>query len=113
MEDFKTKAENLSDHVGEYVETYLKLTGIKVTEKATGFATVSLVGVLVCFLILCILFFVGIGGALWVGEALQNEKAGYFTVAGFYVVLTILLILLRDKLIFPFLRNFIIKKVYE
>ena len=113
MEGLKAKAENLSEHIGEYVETYVKLTVLKTTDKATGFASISIVGVMVCFLSLCILIFAGIGAALWIGEALNNTKAGYFIVAGIYILITVLTIALHEKLILPVVRNFIIKKVYE
>ena len=113
MEDFKSKAENLTDHVGQYVETYIKLTALKATDKASGFASISVTGMLVCFLSFCILFFVGIGAALWVGELLNNVKAGYFIVAGFYILVTILIIGFHEKIINPWVRNFIIKKIYE
>jgi hypothetical protein len=113
MEQLKAKAEHLTEHVKEYVETYFKLGVIKITDKATGFAAVSIMGILVCFLSLCILFFLGIGVALWLGEVMNNLKAGYFIVAGFYILVTVILIASRESLLFPFVRNFIIRKVYE
>jgi hypothetical protein len=113
MDQLKAQAENLTEHVKEYVETYLKLGVIKTTDKATGFAAVSIMGILVCFLSLCILFFLGIGVALWLGEVMNNIKAGYFIVAGFYILITVILVAFRETLLFPLVRNFIIKKVYE
>jgi len=113
MENIKAKAENLTEHIKEYAETYIKLGVIKVTDKAAGFASVSIMGILLCFLSLCILFFLGLGAALWLGEIFNDIKAGYFIVAGFYLLLTIILIVFRESLLFPLVRNFIIKKVYE
>jgi hypothetical protein len=113
MEDFKNKAEIFADHVGQYVETYLKLTAVKATDKASGFASISIIGVLICFLSFCILFFIGIGAALWIGQSLNNAIAGYFIVAGFYIFITILVMVFREKIITPWIRNFIIKKIYE
>jgi hypothetical protein len=113
MDQLKAQAENLTEHVKEYVDTYFKLSIVKTTDKATGFAAVSIMGILVCFLSLCILFFLGIGVALWLGESMNNTKAGYFIVAGFYILITVLLIVFRESLLFPLVRNFIIKKVYE
>ena len=113
MEHLNAKAEQLTEHVKEYAEAYLKLGALKVTDKATGFASVSIMGILLCFLSLCILFFLGIGAALWLGESMNNIKAGYFIVAGFYFIITIILIAFRESLLYPLIRNFIIRKVFE
>lgn len=113
VEDIKTVTENLSEHAAEYVETYVKLALVNVTQKATGVATVSLAAILLTFFCMFVLLFSGVGMAVWIGEELQNMKTGYFCVAGFYLVCAILFILIRKTLIFPFVRDHIIRKVYE
>jgi len=120
MEDLKLKvdiikstAENLTEHVTEYIETYVKLAGVNATQQATGVATVSLTALLLSCFCMFILLFSGVGLALWAGEALQNLKAGYFIVAGFYVLCAGLFLALRKKFIFPSVRDYIIRKVYE
>jgi hypothetical protein len=113
MEDIKTHTDSLADKIGSYIETYMKLIGVTTTKKMTGIASLGIISVFILFLCMFILFFLGIGVALWVGEALNNEKAGYFIVAGFYVMCMTIILILRKELIFPFIRNYIIKKVYE
>lgn len=120
MEDLKTQveemkhvAETLAEHVGEYVETYVKLAVVNATQKTTGLATVSLTAILLSFFCMFVLLFAGVGTAVWVGEELQDLKAGYFIVAGFYLLCALLFVLLRKKLIFPIVRDHIIRKVYE
>ena len=113
VEDIKTVTENLTEHAAEYVETYVKLALINVTQKATEVATVSLAAILLTFFCMFVLLFSGVGMAVWIGEELQNMKTGYFCVAGFYLACAILFVLLRKTLIFPFVRDHIIRKVYE
>ena len=113
MEDIKTQTDSLAEKIGLYMETYLKLFGITATKRATGIASLGIITVFILFLCMFILFFLGIGVALWVGEALDNEKAGYFIVAAFYVLCMLIILIFRKDLIFPFIRNYIIKKVYE
>ncbi len=120
MEDFdikaaetKTTAAHLTDHFSVYVDTYLKLGVVNATQKATGVATVTLTAAFLCVFCLFVLFFAGLGAAVWMGESWGNMKAGYFTVAGFYVLCALLFVALRKKLIFPFVRDQIIRKVYE
>lgn len=109
----KTKAENLTDNLSEYIQIYLKLGAVNATQKATVIATVALTATMLSVFCLFILFFVGIGIAIWLGESWSNMKAGYFTVAGFYVLSTLLFVALRKKMIFPYVRDHIIRKVYE
>ncbi len=113
MEDLKTKAELLTDHVSDYIETFVKLTVVNATQKATSVASVSLMAVLIAFFFMFVLMFAGVGISMWLGESLENMKAGYFIVGGFYLLCGIVLVLVRKKLVFPFVRNQIIKKVYE
>jgi len=113
VEEMKTTAENLTDHLSDYVETYLKLGVVNATQKATGVATVTFTATLLSFFCLFVLFFAGLGVAVWLGESWGDMKAGYFTVAGFYVLCALLFVALRKKLILPYVRDHIIRKVYE
>jgi len=79
----KTRAENLTDHLSDYVETYVELGVVNATQKAAGVATVTLTAALLSFFCLFVLFFTGLGVAVWLGESWGDMKAGYFTVAGF------------------------------
>ena len=113
MDELKSKAETLTDHVSDYLETYYKLTVVNATQKATGVASISLIAVLMAFFFMFVFLFLGIGAGMWIGEALDNMKAGYFIVGGFYLVCAVIVILVRKKFIFPYVRNQIIQKVYE
>jgi len=113
MDELKTKAGNLTDHVSDYIETYVKLTVVNATQKATGVASVSLIAVLVTFFFIFVFFFVGLGAGIWIGEALDDVKLGYFIVSAFYLVCALIVIAIRKKIVFPYVRNQIISKVYE
>jgi hypothetical protein len=109
----KTKAQSLMDNISEFVQIYLKLGAVNATEKATVVATVALTTAMLFVFIVFILLFSGLGAAIWLGNSWNNITAGYFTVAGFYIFLALLFISLRKQMIFPYLRNHIIKKIYE
>jgi hypothetical protein len=116
MEDLKTiksTAESLTDHVTDYIETYVKLAVVNATQKGTGIAAISLTGILLTAFLVFMLFFSGIGLSIWVGEAMNNMKAGFFIVSGFYMVLGLIIYAFRKKIVFPLVRNTIIRKVYE
>jgi hypothetical protein len=113
MENIKDKAKDLTDDIGDYLETYYKLKVLQVTDKAAGFASVSLASVLFFVLAFFFLLFAGIGLGWWLGEKLQNMMAGFCIVAGFYALLSILTLALQKKYILPMIRNIIIRKAYE
>ena len=113
MEEFNAKAETLTKNVGDYVETYYNLTILKAADKATGIAASSLAGLATFFLSIFVLFFSGLALGVWLGQILENPVLGYLLVAAFYLVLMIILIALRKKIVFPFIRNLIVRKFYE
>jgi len=112
MENLKTKTEELIDDVQDYLETFYKLTIVNVTQKITNVAT--LVVTIVCIFISVMFFvlFLGIGAAWWIGNLIENRAAGFFIMAGVFLLFSLLIILLR-KIIFPPIRNFIVKRFYD
>ena len=116
MEDLKTiksTAESLTDHVSDYIETYVKLAVVNATQKGTGIAAVSLTGILRTVFLSFVLLFSGVGLGIWVGEAMNDPKSGFFIVSGFYLVCGLVIYAFRKKIVFPLVRNTIIRKVYE
>ena len=113
MEELKAKAEDLTDHLGELLNTYYELTMVTVSQKTARTAAGGFTFIVICAFSLCVLLFLGVGLAVWLGEVLNNAAAGYFIAAGFYILLMVIFWLLRKKVILPFIRNFIVRKMYE
>lgn len=113
MEHIKQKAENLTDHISDYIETYFKLNVLKATDKAAGIASVSLASIMIAIFAFFFLLFSGIGVGWWLGQQLDHMLAGFGIVAGFYALLVALIIVFRKNILLPFVRNKIIKMAYE
>jgi hypothetical protein len=109
----KEKTNALTDHVSELVELYYKLGVLNITEKATGIASTTVVLLIASFLSLFALLFLGFGLGWWIGQRLDNMLAGFAIIAGVFLLLVGILIIFRKQLLFPAIRNTIIKKVYE
>ncbi len=106
---FKTLSENLEDSgdkAQEYVKNtveYYKLRTFKTVTKGA----ISLVNFLILgIILLLVLLFVSIGVALLLNNALDTSYAGYFIVAGFYIILMVLLVVFGKK---PLERSLLIK----
>lgn len=113
MKELKSKAETLTEHVTQYIETYAALSMLKATDKAAGIASTSLTAITVFILAFFFLLFGGIGLGYWLGQQLDNMLAGFGIVAGFFALLIILTLALKKTVFTPYFRNMIIKTTYE
>ncbi len=113
MEESKTSnAENLKTHLGEYVNTYVQLTKVKATQGISNATSGAVIGIVALILALFFLSFVFTAIAFWLADVFDNTAAGFFAVAGFFLLLLILIFALRKKVIVPLIRNTVISKVY-
>jgi hypothetical protein len=113
MEDIKTKVAHLKDHVSEYAKTYTDLAKAKATKGASNAVAGTVIGVSLFFLFFFFLIFGFTSLAWWMASVLGSNALGFLSVAGFFLVLIILIIALKKKVIVPLIRNAVISKVYE
>jgi len=113
MEDLNAKTANLAHHVQDIAQTYYDLARINVAQAGSKAIARATLFFMAAGLVLCILLLAGIGLSLYLGKLLHNAVAGYFTAAAFYLVIVVLLYLLRKIVVFPIIRNFIVRKIYD
>jgi hypothetical protein len=111
-EGFKEKVGDLTDHIGDYLDTLYKLTIVKATQKATNVASIIVVALAVITVGMFALFFASIALSLWIGNLISSRVGGFLVVAGFYLFSLLIIILLRKKIVFPFFRNLILR-IYD
>lgn len=112
-EDFKTKMSHLKEHVGDYVDTYVQIAKAKAVRGASTATAGVAISITAFFFAFFFLFFVGFGLGWWLGTLFNNMAAGFFAVAGFFLLLCVVLFALRKKVIVPMIQKMIISKVYE
>ncbi|ULQ51872.1 phage holin family protein [Flavihumibacter fluvii] len=113
MDDLRDTAEEVIDHSGDLLETYYRLLLVNATEKGSAVISVGISAVLVGFLAAMAILLAGVGMAWWIGEVLQNMKAGFFIMGGVFILMFSLFLALSKRTIYPFIRNTIIRKLYE
>jgi len=113
MEELKSKAGDLTDSITEYIQSYYKLTLLNAADKATTIAASTLASIVICFLGFFVLLFGGIALAIWLGDILDNPALGYLIIAGFFLLVILIIVALRKKLVFPVIRDTLINKLYE
>jgi uncharacterized membrane protein YqjE len=112
MEELKTKVSDLTDHAGELFDTWYRLAVIRATKKGAKIATAAITLCVVSAFALCVFVFIGVGLAVWLGT-LMNPALAWFVVAAFYLLLIACFWGLRKKLVFPIIRDFLVRKVYD
>lgn len=112
-EQLQDKKEDILNHLDDYADTFYRLTILKLTQKAAQVASTMIMSMIVYILGLLILFLASLGAAWWLGDIIKSRIGGFMIMVGFYFILFVLVLLFRKKIIFPFLRNFIVKKVYD
>jgi apolipoprotein N-acyltransferase len=112
-EDLKTKVNRLKEHVGDYVNTFTQIAKAKAVRGASTATAGIVLGVTAFFFGFFFLFFIGFGLGWWLGTVFDNMAAGFFAVAGFFLLLIVLLFAFRKKVIVPMIQKIIIAKLYE
>jgi sterol desaturase/sphingolipid hydroxylase (fatty acid hydroxylase superfamily) len=99
FEEIKEELQQIQHESKAYVEssiTYYKLWGFKVAMKSTS---VILKFLIIVLCLSMVLLFLSIAAAIAIGYALNNLAYGFLIIGGIYVIFTILIFLLRDKMI--------------
>jgi len=112
-QNLKEDAKDVLNHAGDYAETFYKLNLLRLTKKVSDVASVVVNSFLIFFISLCIVLFISFAGAWWLGDVVQNRALGFLLIAGFYLLIILVLLLMRKKFISPFIRNTLIRKIYE
>lgn len=112
-QNLKEDAKDILNHTGDYLDTFYKLNLVKATKKASTIASGIVNSLLIFSTVFCIILFASVAAAWWLGDVLESPALGFLSVAGFYLLLFLLLIAMRKTVISPFIRNSLIKKIYE
>ncbi|HMG89643.1 MAG TPA: hypothetical protein VK589_06275 [Chryseolinea sp.] len=113
MEADAERQDSLVDAAGDLIETYRDLLTVRIVEHTSMGASISIVGIISLVIIVFVLLFAGFGAAWWIGDTMNNMKAGFFIVGGFYTLVLIIVLATAKSFLIPSLRNMIIKNIYE
>jgi len=112
-QEIKEDTKDLVEHIGDFLETYYELLTINVAQKGINIASAVINTVVLCFLGLFAFGLLSFGLAWWLGNVIESRAGGFFITAGIYLLFIVAIIVMRKKVIFPFLRNLITRKIYE
>jgi len=113
LQAIKEDTKDLLDNVTDYLNTYYHLITVTVAQKGIDIASGAINAVILTILGLFCFGFISLGLGWWLGNLFNDRAAGFFLVAGLYLVIIAAIIIMRKKLILPFLRNLLTRKIYE
>jgi len=113
MEKPRELIETLIERGKEYGKTTLELIKLKTIDKSADMVS-TLVSWLIVILF-AVMFFtlLNIAISLWLGKVMGNSSYGFFTVAGFYALLTIIFGIFRKQLVKRPVNNSIVKQLLD
>lgn len=112
FQEVKQKADNIFDHVKEYVEARYNLVVLETSNKVTDILSSIAVAVVVGLVGLFVLLFLSLAAAWWIGESTDSPALGFLLVAVFYAVVAGVLYAIRTKFIKLPVLNALIRKFY-
>lgn len=107
------KIEELTDSLKSYVTTNLELIKYQAIERATVIIADLITNIVVGLLLLFFLFFISLWACFYLSALLGDTYSGIAIVAGFYLLLGIIIFLIRKKMIIKPMRNKIVQNIFQ
>jgi hypothetical protein len=111
MDDNTRIIDELLEKAAEYGKAELELAKLKALVKASDIVSASVPGIIVVVLAGVFMLFLNLGISLWVGGLLGNLFFGFFAVAAFYGIITLILHLFMHNWLKKKVGDYIIKRV--
>jgi len=113
MEEQEKPTEKLISTAGQMIETYRDLISLTVVENVSLGVSVSVIGIVSLVFVCFVLLFGALGAAWWIGESMNNMKAGFFIAGSAFLLVLLIVLVAAKKGLIPFIRNVVIKNIYE
>ena len=111
MEQQSNHIETLFEKAGDYLETRIEITKLKIAEKSSDVISSLVTRLILIAFFSFILIMLNIGLGLYLGSVLGKSYYGFFVLTGFYLIIGTLFYLFRNKWIKEPISNVIIKKI--
>ncbi|MBA3663211.1 MAG: phage holin family protein [Bacteroidetes bacterium] len=113
MENTASLKETIKEDVEDYIETKIDIIKLKAIDKTGSAVSGAIVGIASAILGLFILQFLSFSAAYAISSYSGLPYLGFLCVAGFYILVTVSLILLKEKFVTMPIINALLKKFYH
>lgn len=113
MKEPEEEDQGIIDKIKEYVKVRKELTILNVADKTSQiFANLITDSIVILFITVAFLFG-SIGLSLYLCEAMGNSYSGFLIVAGFYLLIGLIIYAIKDKYLDKLIINGVIKKFFK
>jgi hypothetical protein len=113
MEEKFSDANDFISRIEEYIQTRIELTKLTVVDKVSSILSNLIAGVIIGIVILLTCIFLSIAASLVISQYFGNSWAGFVIIAGFYLLISLFLLLFKQSLISDPLSNLFIRSMLE
>jgi len=111
--DQKSRVEELTSHVMEYLDTRWDLLVLDMTEKSLTAASGIMTVLILTIFGGIALVFASLGTAIWLGQRMHSPVAGYFVIAGVFVGLLALALTFARNYIRTIVTNSVLESIKD
>src|SRR5882672_3575541 len=111
MEDQINSVEALFKKTTDYLETRIELVKLQTVNKIADVVSSLVSRFIIMIIIVLMVVVLNTGIAIWLGEVLGKMYYGFFCVAGFYLLLAVILIATRRSWLKRSIGNRLVKKI--
>jgi phosphoglycerol transferase MdoB-like AlkP superfamily enzyme len=113
MDNDRSTIEMLIERAENYVKTSIELAKLKAIDKFAEIISSLASIIIVSIVVGMFLMLTNLGLAFWIGEMLGNIYYGFFTMAGFYLVIALIFILFKKSMLKIPVSNIIITQILK
>jgi hypothetical protein len=113
MEDNTKLIESLLDRTAEFGKASFELVKLKALDKTSDVVSSLIPHSIVLILIVVFMLFLNLGLAFWLGEIMGRTFYGFFVIAAFYGIISIVLHFFMHDWLKKIAGNFFIKHVLK
>lgn len=113
MKDKAIIVEMLVEKAEDYAKTTIELYKLKAIDKGTDVFTSFISRVVIISIIALFFLLITIGLSLYLGDILGKDYYGFFTVAGFYIVIAAILLIFRRAWLETPLNDYIVSQIFK
>ena len=107
------KIEELTDSLKGYINTNIELIKHQAVERTTVIVADLVTNAMVGLFLLLFVFFISLWACFYLSSLFGNNYTGIAIVAGFYLLLGVILYMVRKKMVIKPLRNIIIRNIFQ
>ena len=113
IEERKELIEELFEKAEGYVKTNIELAKLKAADKLAEIVSSLVPQAAIVILAFFFFLLINFGIAFWLGNSLGATHLGFMIVSGFYLLLTIIVLIFKNEMIKSPISNSIISKILK